>query len=48
MFNVCAEPGAERLMVAFDGMHLPLALLPELPRLLPLVYAALESVDAVA
>lgn len=32
-------------MVAFDGMHVPLALLPVLPRILPAACAALEPLD---
>ena len=32
-------------MVAFDGMHIPLAMLPLLPRLLPAVCAALEPLE---
>ncbi len=32
-------------MIAFDGMHVPLAQLPHLPALLPAVFAALEAVD---
>lgn len=41
----CAGPDAERLMIAFDGMHVPLALLPQLPALLPAVVAALDAVE---
>ena len=43
-----AAPGADRMMIAFDGMRVPLALLPQLPRLMPAVMAALETNDAPA
>lgn len=41
----CAGPAADRVMIAFDGMRVPLAQLAQLPRLLPAVIAALEHVE---
>ena len=39
-------PGAERVLIAFDGMRVPLAHLPALPRLMPAVMAALEPLES--
>ena len=38
-------PPAPSTAVAFDGMRIPLALLPALPKLMPAVQAALADVD---
>lgn len=44
---VCMRAGlsSDNVMIAFDGMRVPLAQLPHLPRLLPAVCAALEHVE---
>lgn len=41
-----AGPAAQRCMVAFDGMRVPMALLPQIPALLPAVRSALQDVEA--
>ena len=41
-----AGPASLSCMVAFDGMRVPLALLPQLPALLPAVRSALQDVEA--
>ena len=39
-------PAAQRCMVAFDGMRVPLRLLPQMPALMPAVRSALQDIEA--